>query len=154
MPANHLVRRLVAVIAILVLVGACDVGAAATPAPSPAGDVPSALARTAWIVKSVNGRAPVPGAVPTIMFDDTRVTGTGGCNQLAGRYAYAAATGSFATAEVGMTAMGCLQAGVTEFETAFVQTLGAANHAGVGPDGELILDGPAGRVLLVHLEHP
>ena len=83
MSASRAVRRLlalVAIAAIVITVAACDVGASATPAPSPAGDVPSALAGTAWIVKSVDGRAPIRGAVPPIMFDDTSVTGPGGCN--------------------------------------------------------------------------
>ena len=153
MPASPLIlRRLIALVVFAVVLAACDSGA--TPSPSPVGDVPSALAGTAWIVQSVNGRAPIAGAVPTIMFDDTSVTGTGGCNHLGGHYQYDAASGSFAVADLGMTAMGCLQPGVTDYETTFVQALGTASHAGTGPDGELVLDGPAGRVLLVHLEHP
>ena len=152
MPALVVVARLVAFVAILVAVAGCGVGQA--PSPTPPGSTPSTLAGTSWTVKSVNGRPPVPGAVPTITFDAANVTGTGGCNHLGGRYENDAASGAFAVAELGMTAMGCLQPGVDAYESAFLQTLGGATHAGIGPDGELILDGPAGRVLLVPLEHP
>lgn len=154
MPAVVVIRRFLAIAALVALVAGCDFGQAASPSPAPSGGTPSALAGTSWIVKSVNDRPPVPGAVPTITFDATNVTGTGGCNHLGGRYHYDAASGTFAVTDVGMTAMGCLTPGVDAYETAFLQTLGGANHAGIGPDAELILDGPAGRVLLVPLEHP
>jgi heat shock protein HslJ len=151
MPAvRPVLRTLAAAALILAAAGCADPG----PSPSPSSVGPAALAGTSWIVKAVNGRAPVAGAVPTVAFDADAVTGSGGCNHIGGRYRYDRATGAFAVRELGGTAMGCLQPGVTEFETAFLQVLGNAGQAGIGPDGELILDGPAGRVLLVPLIHP
>jgi len=145
-------RRLVAFAAIALVVMGCDAGSA--PSPSlPAGAAP-ALAGTSWIVKSVDGRAPVPGSVPIATFDAGRVSGTGGCNQYGGPYRLDPATGQLAIRELVSTDMGCLKAGVSAFETVFLRALGGANHATTGPDGELILDGTAGRLLLVPLEHP
>ena len=53
-----------------------------------------------------------------------------------------------------MTAMGCVAAGVSEFEGAVATALGGANRASLDATGRLLLDGPAGRIVLVALEHP
>jgi heat shock protein HslJ len=151
-PASAFLRRLVAIVAIVVVLTGCDVGM--SPSSPPSGNALSALAGTSWIVKSVDRRSPVPGAVPTATFDAERVSGTGGCNQYGGPYRLDPSTGQLAIRELVSTDMGCVQPGVTTFESVFLRALGGANHATVGPDGELVLDGTAGRVLLVPLEHP
>jgi heat shock protein HslJ len=132
------------------LVG-CDAGVSPSGAPPDAG---TTLAGTSWIVKTVAGRAPVPGAVPTIQFGASTVTGSGGCNHIGGTYQHDAATGQLVVRDLGGTAMGCLQAGVGDFEAAFLQALGAATQARVDGSPQLTLDGPAGRVVLVPLIHP
>ena len=145
-------RRLVVFVAIVAVVTGCDVGPSSSASSS--ATTRSALAGTSWIVKSVNGREPVIGSVPTATFDAERVSGAGGCNQYAGPYRLDPSTGKLAIRELVSTDMGCVQAGVTTFESVFLRALGGANHATIGPNGELILDGTAGRVVLVPLEHP
>lgn len=112
------------------------------------------LANTSWIVASVNGRVPIAGAVPTISFTADAVTGSGGCNHIGGRYQVDSATGQFATRDVASTAMGCLQPGVSDFESLFLQALGGSSQAAIDADAQLILSGPASRIVLVALIHP
>jgi heat shock protein HslJ len=151
---SRLVRARAALVVGLVLVIAlAGCGSDARPSGSPPSSALT-LAGTSWIVRTVSGRAPVPGAVPTIQFTATTVAGSGGCNHIGGNYQLDAATGRLAVRDLGSTAMGCLQAGVGDFETAFLQALGSAARAELDGNGQLILDGPAGRVVLVSLAHP
>jgi heat shock protein HslJ len=103
---------------------------------------------------SVDGRSPLVGAVPTATFDAERVGGTGGCNQYGGPYRFDPATGRIQFRELVSTDMGCVQAGVTTFESVFLQALGGSTQAAIDPSGRLILSGPVSRIVLVHLEHP
>jgi heat shock protein HslJ len=105
-------------------------------------------------VVSVNGHSPIAGAVPTLSFDAGQIKGFFGCNQGGGRYRVDSATGRFEVQDIAETAMGCLQPGVTAFESVLVQVLGGANQATLDPTGQLILSGPGGRIILVTLEHP
>ena len=115
---------------------------------------PTALDGTSWIVASVAGRTPVPGAVPTLEFKADQVTGTGGCNDFGGRYQIDPATGRFATIEVASTLIGCVQPGIGEYESALLGALGAATRAGIDATGQLILDGPGGRIVLARFQPP
>jgi heat shock protein HslJ len=127
----------------------------ADPAPSdPPGGDPAILAGTSWIVVSVAGRAPMPGSVSTMEFNGDRVTGSGGCNHFGGRFELDPETGRFAASDVSSTLIGCVQPGVGDFESGLLGALGAATRAGIDPSGQLILDGPAGRIVLATLEHP
>ncbi|HEX2754546.1 MAG TPA: META domain-containing protein [Candidatus Limnocylindrales bacterium] len=159
MPRSLAPVRLVALIVLLAIVGAISgCGSDGPPTGSAPGSPPDgplpALAGTAWIVISVNGRSPIAGAVPTIVFDAARASGFGGCNQFGGSYQFDATSGRFVVHEIAATAMGCLQAGVGDFETAFMTALGGSTQAGLDPTGQLILSGPAARIVLVTLEHP
>jgi heat shock protein HslJ len=144
--------RLVLLVAIVVAIGGCsdEVGPSASPPP---GGI-STLTGTSWIVVSVNGRSPIAGAVPTLAFDAGQIKGFFGCNQGGGRYRLDGATGRFDVQDLAETAMGCLQPGVTEFESVLVQVLGGATQVTLDPTGQLILSGPGGRIILVTLEHP
>jgi heat shock protein HslJ len=147
--------RLFALLVIVATVGACS--GDATPSGSgtgPSGGAVPPLAGTSWIVVSVDGRTPVAGAVPVVTFDADRVGGTGGCNQFGGPYRLDPATGQLEVRELVSTEMGCLQAGVSAFEGVFLKALGGVRQASIDPTGQLVLDGPAGRIVLVHLEHP
>jgi heat shock protein HslJ len=144
-----LLARPFLLIVVAFAIAAC--GSAVTPTGSdgpPAGTVP-ALAGTSWVVASVDGNAPMAGAVPLVAFDVDRVTGSGGCNRFGGRYQVDAVTGRFAVAELGGTLIGCVKAGVGDFETAFLTALGATSQAAIDPVGELILSGPTHRIVLV-----
>jgi heat shock protein HslJ len=144
------------VIAVLLAMAVAVAGCGGEPDPSgspPAGSL-ATLAGSSWAVVSVNGRPPIPGHVPTVAFESERISGSGGCNQFGGRYQLDPATGRFATVEIGSTLMGCLAAGVSDFEAMFVQALGGATQVALDPAGQLVLSGPSGRVILVRLEHP
>jgi heat shock protein HslJ len=137
--------RLVLLAAMAVAVVACDVGVS----PDTEGGGVTSLTGTSWSVAAVNGRPPVPGAVPTLAFDAGAVTGSGGCNHIGGRYQLEASTGRFAVLELGGTAMGCVQGGVMDFETAFLTALSRATQAAIDPAGQLVLTGPGIQVVLV-----
>jgi heat shock protein HslJ len=92
--------------------------------------------------------------VPTVVFAQAKISGFAGCNQFGGSYRFDGASGRFEISELGATAMGCLQAGVSEFETAFLTALGDTRQAGLDTAGQLILSGLETRIVLVTLEHP
>ena len=142
---GSLAARLVLIAALALAAVACDFSA---PSDFEGGGIPS-LTGTSWVVATVNGRPPLPDAVPTLAFDTGNVKGFGGCNQIGGRYQLDVATGRFAVLELGGTAMGCVQAGVLDFETAFMTTLGRANQAAIDPAGQLVLTGPGTQIVLV-----
>jgi heat shock protein HslJ len=150
-PARPVRARLVGLLAIVFALAACG---GDDPPPSSGPGSGTTFANTSWIVLLVNDRAPVAGAVPTITFSADSITGTGGCNHLGGHYRFDPSTGQIAVRELGSTAMGCLQAGVSDYETLFLQALGTASEATIDAKGQLNLRGPGGRILLVALEHP
>jgi heat shock protein HslJ len=147
------VGRILVLVTLLGAIGACAADAPASGSAPPGGTTP-ALVGTSWIVVSVNRRAPIPGAVPTVTFDGDRVSGSGGCNQFGGSYRADTSTGQLLVHDLVATSVGCLQAGVSGFEDVFIQALGGASQVALDPTGELVLSGPAGRIVLVTLEHP
>jgi heat shock protein HslJ len=151
-PRQIVVARLVLLVAFAIAIGGCTDAAGPSPS-SPPGAI-STLSGTSWIVVSVNGHSPIPGAVPTLAFDAGQIKGFFGCNQGGGRYRLDVVTGQFAVQDLAETAMGCLQPGVTAFESVLVQALDGASQATLDPTGQLILNGPGGRIILVTLEHP
>ncbi len=143
-----------AVLAIAFALGGCG-GDPSSDAPgASSAAVPGTLAGTAWIVVSVNGSAPIAGAVPTISFNADRVNGFFGCNQGGGTYEQDRPNGRILIRELATTLIGCLQPGVGTFEAILVTALGGATRAGLDANGELILSGPGGRIVLVALQHP
>lgn len=147
---RSLAARLVLLAAIAVAAGACDVG---MPSDFEGAGVPS-LTGSSWSVATVNGRPPIPGAVPTLAFDAGNVKGFGGCNHIGGRYQLDVSTGRFTVIELGGTAMGCVPAGILDFETVFMTALGRANQASLDPAGQLNLTGPATQIVLVAVGRP
>ena len=147
-----LLRALIVVVAIALAAAGCG-GEAPVSSSTPGGSV-TALAGTSWIVVTVNDRTPIAGAVPTLSFTGDRIQGFFGCNQGGGTYRLDASTGRFAVSDLSETAMGCLQPGVMEFETALLQTLGSSTHASLDTTGRLLLAGPDGAIAVVPLEHP
>ena len=108
---------------------------------------PATLVGTAWRAVTINGRAPVVGREPTVLFAAARVTGTGGCNQYGGGYAYDSASGRIQFAQLAMTAMGC-EAPINDIESAFGQALSASEGASIDETGRLVLSGPASQIVL------
>jgi heat shock protein HslJ len=108
---------------------------------------PTTLAGTAWRVVSVNGRPPVLGSEPTATFTATEVEGSAGCNTYGGIYAYDASSGLLAFGNLAMTKMAC-DAARNEVETRFTQAIAEVTSASIDPDGRLVLNGPAGEIVL------
>jgi heat shock protein HslJ len=138
-------RRLALAILCSVVLATCD----AEPAPTPSGPGSSSLAGTSWTLVSVNGRLPVPGTPPTLVFTDTDASGTGGCNGYGGKYRYDPGTGSIAFLDLGMTLMLCSDNGRNVVESAFFGALTAANGVAVDAGGRLHLAGAGGELVLV-----
>jgi heat shock protein HslJ len=138
-------RLLAALLVVMIAVAACG-----EPGPSdPNGPgVPATIAGTSWRVVTVGGRAPVAGSVPTITFEVARVTGSGGCNSFGGSYRHDAGSGRISFENLGMTAMGCAERQVTEFETVFSQALVQVELVSVDARGLLTLSGPGGAIVL------
>ncbi len=142
------IRTALVVLVVAVLAGACDSAAPASEPPT--GGHPATLSGTSWAVRSVGGVAPVAGSVPALAFAATRVQGSGGCNQLGGDYAYDPATGMLRFDQLSMTAMACAEQSRNDFETRFIRALDATLVVTTtGPNGELVLGGPGGQIVLV-----
>ena len=133
---------LVLVVFALMITG-CGSGGSASPSPEP---VPDTLAGTAWKAISVGGRATVVGREPKLAFDATKVTGTGGCNQFGGDYTYTA--GNLTFGEMPMTLMGCEEP-IGSIEGDFVKLLAGGVSVRMDDGGQILLEGPAGKALLV-----
>jgi heat shock protein HslJ len=131
------VGRILVLVTLLGAIGACAADAPASGSAPPGGTTP-ALVGTSW----------------TVTFDGDRVSGSGGCNQFGGSYRADTSTGQLLVHDLVATSVGCLQAGVSGFEDVFIQALGGASQVALDPTGELVLSGPAGRIVLVTLEHP
>ena len=108
---------------------------------------PATLAGTAWRVVSINSRPPVLGSEPTATFTATEVEGSSGCNTYGGSYAYDASTGLLTFGSLAMTKMAC-DAARNEVETRFTQTIAQVSSASMDPEGRLVLNGPAGQIVL------
>lgn len=144
-------RRLGILVLLLgIVLAACG---ADDPDPTPVDGHPATLAGTAWRVVSIPGQRPPVGGEPTIAFDATTATGSGGCNTFSGTYRYDR-IGAMAFGDLAMTAMACLEAPRNEFETAFMRTLGGVNLVSVDALGLLVLSGPAGQIRLADSAHP
>lgn len=135
----------------VLLAGLALVGCSAAPVPSDpiGGDRPTGLVGTSWRVVAIGGHVPAARAEPTVVFAVDAISGSGGCNHFGGRYRYDPATGQFAVGELRATAVGCLEPGRNEIESAFLQALGAASAVGLDDAGRLVLAGTGGPIVLV-----
>jgi len=102
--------------------------AAPSPSPAPASAAPAgvALAGVSWKLVELEGKAVVtpPNAVaPSLHFDaaEKRVSGSTGCNNLTGTYAFDGAT--LHLSPLATTRMACLNPDVQALETAFLAAL-------------------------------
>ena len=110
---------------------------------------PTTLAGSAWRVVAVNGRPPMAGSEPTVVFAAADVKGSAGCNSYGGRYAYEPSTGAIAFRDLGMTMMACAEAPRNDMEALFTRAINQAATASIDPEGRLVLSGPGGQIVLV-----
>jgi heat shock protein HslJ len=115
---------------------------------------PATLANTAWRAASVAGLAPVAGSEPTATFAVADVSGSAGCNHWGAHYRYDGSTGRITFDGLGMTAMGCSNAALTQVETAFSSALGSATTVSIDPAGRLVMSGPADDIVMVPAAAP
>ena len=119
---------------------------------SPSTDsLPASLAGTAWKAVSVVGQSTVAGREPTIAFEATKVSGSGGCNQFGGEYTYA--DGRLTFGEMPMTLMGCEEP-ISTIETAFMHVLAGGVTVELDDGNQLLIEGPGGQALLVPTAAP
>jgi heat shock protein HslJ len=111
--------RLLVPILMLVAVAACGGSSSSSAAPSAPVAGPATLAGTSWLVKSVDGQTSVVGKEPSVAFDETTVSGSGGCNTYTGEYTYDAATATLTPGTLASTRMACAGREGT-FETEFL----------------------------------
>jgi heat shock protein HslJ len=134
-----------ALLAVLMALAACD----GAPPPDVSGPGhPATLAGTAWRVVGVDGREPVVGKVPTVMFEISTVSGSGGCNFFSGSYRYDPGTGRIGFDRIGMTARACAEPLANAFETRFSEAFVQADLAFLDTQGRLSLNGPGGAIVL------
>ena len=110
---------------------------------------PATLAGSAWRVVAVNGRPPIAGSEPTIVFAAAEVKGSAGCNSYGGRYAYEPSTGAIAFRALGMTMMACAEPARNDIEALFTRAINQAATASIDPEGRLVLSGPGGEIVLM-----
>lgn len=86
-----------------------------------------------WVLDSLNGAAPVPGATITAEFtEDGKVGGSAGCNRYSGQYTVSGSNIEFKQS-MASTMMAC-DGPVMDQETAYFQALAAAKSFTVGGD--------------------
>lgn len=137
------VIRVVVALSLIVAVVACG-GSAPSSSPDPA--VPGSLAGTAWRVASIDGQNAVPNHEPTVIFDGTRVEGTGGCNGYGGDYTFDADSATLTVGDLMSTMMGCMGP-EGDYEGRFHQAFHGPLKVSILGE-QLTLQGPAGTIVL------
>jgi heat shock protein HslJ len=132
-------------IALIILVLALGLAACDDAQPPPTGSPPR-LAGTAWRAIAVAGKLPVAGHEPTIAFGPDRVSGSGGCNGFGGTYTYI--DGVLTFGEMATTLALCAGP-VGSVETSFSQILSSVQRLSINENGQLLLEGIGGQMLLV-----
>jgi len=113
-------------------------------AASPTDNAPD-LKGTSWVLAQVQGKDIVPGSLPTISFEDGRVSGNASCNSFGGDYTQKG--GKLTFGMMMSTMMACLDNGVMEQEQAYLAALNNVTSFKI-VDGQLhLLDGDGNTVL-------
>ena len=137
----------IAVALIALLVAACG-GPGGSPSVEGVPPVaPATLAGTNWGVVSVGGKPSVPASTPFIGFTADRAQGTGGCNSFGGPYTYDPTTGTLTFGDLMMTLMACIGP-QGDFESVLFAALQGPLQVSQAGDGNLVIDGPTGKILL------
>lgn len=93
-----------------------------TPTLPPSGAVGEDFVGSEWRLVSLNATAPIGSQPITLIFrNETELGGSAGCNSYFGTYTLMGET--FTTSSVGSTMMACMEEGVMEQESAFLQLL-------------------------------
>lgn len=101
------------------------------------------LNNTTWELYSMGQYAPIPGSTLTIQFEDSQVSGNGGCNSFGGEYR----VNGNKLERLMSTLMACADPAMMEQEMIFMQALGEAQRFEI-VDGQLLLYGSDGEALV------
>lgn len=105
----------------------------------------TSLEGTSWQLIHIENHVIPPGANVTINFQDGQASGIAACNHYGGEYTYTL-SGDFTIGQMMTTLMACLDNGMMELESAYLQVLGGVSSAKV--DGaQLILMGDQGQLV-------
>jgi heat shock protein HslJ len=123
-------------------------------APADELDPPLELAHTSWQMVMAAGRPVVRSATLGFVFADTSFMGTGGCNQISGRYRFDPSDGDLAILSLFRTERACLLTIgppnlLMDQDDEIAAALATVRHGGLDDVGRLVLDGPAGRFVLL-----
>ncbi|WP_165982334.1 YbaY family lipoprotein [Dankookia rubra] len=109
----------------------------AAPAPAPVAGAAPPLVGPDWVAEDIDGRGVVDRVRSTLTFGaDGGVSGSGGCNRIAGSYTLAGETIGFG--QMISTMMACAPA-VGEQERRFLQALAETRRWRITPEGWLLL---------------
>ena len=120
-------------------------GAPSASPSAPAAVDPGALSATGWRLVAVDDTAvpPEPSRSLTIAADGT-LSGEGGCNRFNGSAEIG--VGTLSVGPVMSTKMACADAAAQELEDRYLAALGTAVAWTFGDTGELVIEGPDGRL--------
>jgi heat shock protein HslJ len=100
---------------------------------------------TTWELYSIGSYSPISGSKTTIHFEDSQVSGLGGCNQYGGEYQINGNRLTFSA--LYMTEMACMSPeGIMDQEQRFLQSLGDASSFEI-MNGQLQISLPDGETL-------
>lgn len=118
---------------LLLLLSACSGGSLKDP-----------LNGTAWALTSIDDTSPLENTSVTIEFTDGKIGGSSGCNSYGGSYKLSGE--KFSTDSIAMTLMACMDSGVMEQESAFLDHLQNAQTYKLA-DGQLLILSSDGKSL-------
>ncbi len=102
------------------------------------------LKGTGWTLTAINDTPSLSNTSVTIEFTDGQMGGSSGCNSYGG--AYKASGNKISTDSINMTLMACLDAGVMEQESAFLEILQNAQTFEL-TEGQLLILSSDGKSL-------
>jgi len=105
---------------------------------------PDPLDGTVWELKEINDLPTLQNTIVTAEFTQGKVGGSSGCNSYGG--AYKVNGNKFTSESIAMTLMACVDAGVMEQESAFLEILQKAQTFEI-KDGQLLIFSSDGKNL-------
>lgn len=128
-----------------VLLSACAGG-------TPAGPESPDLEGTSWVVTHIRGEETTAEPQPTVGFQEGTISGNASCNSYGGEFTLDGS--QLQIEEVFMTAMACLDDGVSQQESAFMTALGEVSEARMAGDTLELFDADGTAVLSLREAEP
>jgi heat shock protein HslJ len=103
------------------------------------------LTQEDWIAQTIGGKPVIKVGRVTLSFAEGRVSGRGGCNLYSGPVEYG--KGAIKIGPLISTKMACLEDGLMQQESAYLNTLHGAERYAVDAGGKLTISGKAGAIV-------